>query len=263
MKTGTLVIKSTEYNTLSFVVKEYGADTKNTKRFCPTLVVQRIWNSSCTGNPQGVWGSKTDLTEVVIPDGISVIGPSAFSDCEHLKSVVLPDSVKRIYRITFLRCRNLTSVSLPHGLKTVGKYVFAGCTELKSLCFRPPADRVEAVFIVWAVSVERNRDIFQLTTIVRLHNVLRLITVFASESLAPRSIDKPKTLTTVFAGCSKLIPKFGILDHHEFCSVFFNAKVLHATGQISSTHTLYAILDKNNWLNLKWRRYVLDVPIDI
>ena len=40
MKTGTLVIKSTEYNTLSFVVKEYGADTKNaTKRFCPTLVV--------------------------------------------------------------------------------------------------------------------------------------------------------------------------------------------------------------------------------
>ena len=88
-----------------------------------------------------------DVTNVVIPDGIEVIGPAAFSDCENLEFLELPDSLRKICRMAFLRCRKLTSIVLSHGFETVGKYAFAGCSALKSVRFRPPAGCPNAVLL--------------------------------------------------------------------------------------------------------------------
>ena len=38
----------------------------------------------------------TDVTDVVIPDGVTVIGEHAFRYCESLKSITIPNSVTSI-----------------------------------------------------------------------------------------------------------------------------------------------------------------------
>lgn len=45
-----------------------------------------------------------EISSVVIPDGIEVIGERAFEDCTFLREVIIPESVKRIERWAFSGC---------------------------------------------------------------------------------------------------------------------------------------------------------------
>ncbi len=45
--------------------------------------------------------SNMDITSVVIPNTVKVIGESAFSSCTSLESVTMPDSVEQIDRWAF------------------------------------------------------------------------------------------------------------------------------------------------------------------
>lgn len=51
----------------------------------------------------------TELTEVVIPEGVMEIGGWAFSDCTALTSVILPSSVTDIDNYAFYGCDSLTA----------------------------------------------------------------------------------------------------------------------------------------------------------
>ena len=53
---------------------------------------------------------------VVVPDGITQIGNSAFCDCSRISSITLPDSVKSIGVDAFYGCALLTSINIPEGL---------------------------------------------------------------------------------------------------------------------------------------------------
>lgn len=70
--------------------------------------------------------------DVVIPDGVTEIGSSAFANCGTLTSVVIPEGVTKIGDKAFNGCYNLTSVTLPATLKTLGKNVFDYCSSLAS-----------------------------------------------------------------------------------------------------------------------------------
>ena len=52
----------------------------------------------------------TEITELVIPDGVTSIGDHAFSNCSGLTSVTIPDSVTSIRYNAFYNCSSLTSV---------------------------------------------------------------------------------------------------------------------------------------------------------
>ena len=49
----------------------------------------------------------TDVTDVVIPDGVTSIGRHAFADCESLESVTIPDGVTSISNEAFYSCANV------------------------------------------------------------------------------------------------------------------------------------------------------------
>jgi len=68
---------------------------------------------------------------VVIPDGVTRIGWSAFQDDKDITSVELPDSVTSIEMYAFSGNWKLTSVKLSAGLKTIGYGAFFS-TALKS-----------------------------------------------------------------------------------------------------------------------------------
>ena len=72
-------------------------------------------------------------TSVTIPNGVTSIGGSAFSDCSGLTSVTIPNSVTSIGDRAFAYCRGLTSVSIPTGVTSIGDRAFAYCSGLTSV----------------------------------------------------------------------------------------------------------------------------------
>ena len=57
------------------------------------------------------------LTEYVIPDGVTEIRTSAFEGCTSLQSVTIPDSVTKIGKAAFAGCTNLQIVTIPRGCR--------------------------------------------------------------------------------------------------------------------------------------------------
>lgn len=67
-------------------------------------------------------------TEVVIPDGVTSIGTSAFADRTAITSIIIPDGVTAVGRSVFDGCLNLTSASIPRSLVNAdytAQYVFS------------------------------------------------------------------------------------------------------------------------------------------
>ena len=60
--------------------------------------------------------------DVVVPDGVTSIGDSAFSRCKTLTSIVLPEGVTSIGDGAFWGCSNLTSIVLPEGVTSIGTW---------------------------------------------------------------------------------------------------------------------------------------------
>ena len=54
--------------------------------------------------------------DVVIPEGVTKIGDSAFYACQSIESIVVPKGVTRIGEYAFFGCQNLSKVELPSGI---------------------------------------------------------------------------------------------------------------------------------------------------
>lgn len=67
---------------------------------------------------------------VIVPEGITTIGASAFWNNTYVKEVVLPSSLKRIGGDCFYYCTNLERVTIPKNVWIMGNNPFAGCPKL-------------------------------------------------------------------------------------------------------------------------------------
>lgn len=86
---------------------------------------------AATGAP---WAEYRDQIKLVIlGQGVTSIGSSAFQDCKNLETVSLPGSLTALGKAAFLRCGELTNVKLPASLKSVGEDCFTGCEKLELL----------------------------------------------------------------------------------------------------------------------------------
>lgn len=78
------------------------------------------------------------ITDIEIPDSVTMIGDYAFQACTGLTSITIPGSVKKIgsdYKNvncqSFNRCVNLENVILEEGIEEIGGYVFGSCRNVK------------------------------------------------------------------------------------------------------------------------------------
>lgn len=74
----------------------------------------------------------SQLTEVILPPGLTVIGDGAFFECSGLAGVNLPAGLRSIGDDAFAFCSSLGSIDLPEGLVNLGSNAF-GRTALTSL----------------------------------------------------------------------------------------------------------------------------------
>lgn len=86
---------------------------------------------TATGAPWAEYRDQVKL--VIVGQGVTSIGSSAFQDCKNLETVSLPGSLTALGKAAFLRCGELTNVKLPASLKSVGEDCFTGCEKLEML----------------------------------------------------------------------------------------------------------------------------------
>ena len=77
--------------------------------------------------------SCSNLTSVVITDGITTIGNNAFRYCDNLKSAIISDTVTIIGNGAFLNCTSLTSVEIGDKVISIGDEAFLDCDSLTSV----------------------------------------------------------------------------------------------------------------------------------
>ena len=66
------------------------------------------------------------LTEVHLPNSVSLIGNYAFLHCKNLRTIEMSDSIRIIGDCAFKGCENLKSITLPTTLTYIGKGAFRG-----------------------------------------------------------------------------------------------------------------------------------------
>lgn len=92
--------------------------------------VKEIANQAFKGNQ--------NITEVVIPEGVTTIGYQAFYGCENLQDVTIPSTIttwseESYNNSAFEGCTGLSSLSLSNGLSILGQRAFAGCISLETV----------------------------------------------------------------------------------------------------------------------------------
>ena len=70
---------------------------------------------------------------LIIGEGVTSIGYSAFRNCDVFTEVILPDSLTALAAYAFYDCDNIQSVDIPGSVKTIGEKAFAEDHKIKAL----------------------------------------------------------------------------------------------------------------------------------
>ena len=97
------------------------------------LTITGIGEMKDWGRNARPWSPYSDVKQVIIGDGVTTIGGSAFSYCSSLTSVTIGSSVTDIGSSAFSGCSSLTSVTIGSSVTEIGGYAFSGCSSLTSL----------------------------------------------------------------------------------------------------------------------------------
>lgn len=74
-----------------------------------------------------------EVTDLVIPEGVTSIGSYAFDNCSALTNVTIPDGVTSIGTCAFRKCGSLASITIPSSVATVGSHAFLWCFNLNAV----------------------------------------------------------------------------------------------------------------------------------
>lgn len=76
-----------------------------------------------------------NLTSIILPSTLKVIGNNAFYSCEALEEITLSSSLELIGDSAFEYCSSLTSINIPNNVEIIGSRAFRYCSSLATLTF--------------------------------------------------------------------------------------------------------------------------------
>ena len=75
----------------------------------------------------------TEITSVVIPRGVRIIGESAFANCTSLKEIEIPNTLATIGAGAFYQCTSLEEIEIPSKVTAIGALAFYNCKSLETV----------------------------------------------------------------------------------------------------------------------------------
>ena len=111
----------TSLNDVKIVILDYSEFCNNTaiKVFGYSVPIHLLDNE---GN---------EITEYVIPEGVTSICGRAFFFCSNLSSITIPEGVTTIGGEAFRGCSSLSSIMIPSSVTTMGRAAFSDCSDLQ------------------------------------------------------------------------------------------------------------------------------------
>lgn len=76
---------------------------------------------------------RSEISKIVVGEGITSIYDSAFADFSHVTEVSLPNSLRRIGTAAFISCTSLESITLPYKTTYIDSGAFCNCSSLKNI----------------------------------------------------------------------------------------------------------------------------------
>ena len=109
-------------------------------------------NMDIRSNPlpyaQHLYLNNTEVTDLTIPDNVTIIKDNTFQHCTGLTSVTIPNTTTSIGNNAFEDCTGLTDVFIGNSVTEIGWVAFDGCTSLKNVTLG------NSVTIIWGSAFE-------------------------------------------------------------------------------------------------------------
>lgn len=101
--------------------------------YCDTDITSVVIPEGVTEIPKFAFYKCTNLSSVTIPDSVVIIGEHSFEGCTSLSKLVLSDNVNIIDDFAFNNCTGLTELTMGNGVTAIGNYTFATCEALTEI----------------------------------------------------------------------------------------------------------------------------------
>ena len=124
---GTLTISGTG------AMKDYDSDSNPSPVYNNWDVEKIVIEDGVTSIGSSAFSGCYDLTSITIPNSVTSIGIRAFNVCRNLTNITIPDNVTSIGNYAFHYCENLTSVTIPNSVTSIGDFAFYNCKSLTSI----------------------------------------------------------------------------------------------------------------------------------
>lgn len=180
------------------------------------------------------------VTEVIIPDGIKIIGERAFENCRNIEKVIIPDGVTEIRKFAFYWCSSLMDISIPKSVETIEDEAFYNTLWLwKNL-------KENSLLIVNGLLVTSNAE---------------------GDAVIPQGVRS--IANYAFYGCSRLtsitipesVESIG-KEAFKFCTNLSSITLVSGKDSLTVNST-FGIVNKNGELNMNTRNLLDFLKVDL
>ena len=145
---GDMFGDSAEKSDKTYSISGFNGETRNIPKSLETINI-----TGGTVIPAYTFDGFLSVKKISVPDSVTFIGDSAFSECSKLSSFKMPgklisignnafqhcslldtdipEAVVSIGDYAFTGCESIKEINIPMATKTIGSYAFSGCTSLK------------------------------------------------------------------------------------------------------------------------------------
>ena len=160
---------------------------------------------------KGAFSECEKLVSVSIPKGVTVISEELFSGCDMLESIKLPEGITSIGARAFSYCQSLVSVNIPEGVISIGGLAFCGCLSLKSLDFPESLIKIgreafSSCQAIESVTIDKNITDVGESTFTHCYALTKVVILDGVKSIVPyqfgycynlKTIEIPKSVTKI------------------------------------------------------------------